>query len=192
MPDDQGSDETFRSDQGRIIGWTGTILPVVLGVLLLVQDPGLGTTRLLAGLSLFALLAWAYLIRPRIELDGSVIRLVNAFRDVAVPAGLVDEVIVRTYVVLEVGGNKHSGVSVGHPTRALVRGSDRARGLVAEPGAVPVIENYAVYVEERLRQLVAAAHREAAEPGPVEKAWARAPLALAVALAAALLVLLLL
>ncbi|MCW2783794.1 MAG: hypothetical protein JWP74_311 [Marmoricola sp.] len=185
-----GPELTFRASDGQITGWAGTVLSGGGALTFLVHEHGVAALRGATGLALLALVIWANLIRPRIEISGHTITLVNPFAEITIPAEAVTRVSVRKFVTLNVEARRYAGVSIGHSTRSLVRGeADRARGLHLDPDRPPVVENYAAYVQERLEQVVDAAHAEAlGEPAAVTRSWALLPCAGAAVLTVALVV----
>ncbi|MCW2785442.1 MAG: hypothetical protein JWP74_1959 [Marmoricola sp.] len=189
-----GSDLTFGANRGRITGWTGTVISAAGGVLVLTQDHSIGACRGAIALVLFALVTWANLIRPRIEVSDGTIRLINSFTDIMIPTAAVTGVAVRTFLSLEVGPRSYASASIGHSARSMLRGdADLARGMRLEPGRPPVVENYVAYVRERLEQITEQARIDAVgEPAPVTRSLAVLPCALAAVLTAALVVALLL
>src|SRR6478736_4376931 len=71
-------------------------------------------------------LIYAFMLRPRIQVRGGAVRLVNPFHVIEIPLPLVRSVLVRsaTYVFVGEHRKRYVGVAVGRDPRDLTRSRD--------------------------------------------------------------------
>lgn len=125
------------------------------------------------------------LIRPQVSVEGNNILLRNSLIDVLIPGKLVDELSVRSYLVLTVGKTRYTSMAVGYRPSSVARGhADLARGLVTDGGKTRV-ENPVAYTQDYLRSEVA---RIKALPGDDTGRVVRKPAWHEIALLAAILI----
>ena len=121
-----GREFDFPPTSGVWSGWFG--LAFVAGTIVVIGWHGftpLGV-RFTVGLVLAGVLIYAFMLRPRIQVRGGALRLVNPFHVVEIPLALVRTVMVRsaTYVFVGERRKKYIGVAVGRDPRDLTRSRD--------------------------------------------------------------------
>lgn len=169
----------FPPNNGVLTGW----LAVAVGVAGLVWA-GMNmhtvvAVRIGVGSVLLVVVAYAFMLRPRIKVSNGVLVLVNPLEDVSMPLSIVDKVLVRSTTKVYVGEKKYSAVAVGRKVRHMA-GNNRP-----QPDQVPDL------LEEWVYQLVKDAQLEPPAPDAVVRRmpvwWLIVPqAALAVALVVAL------
>ncbi len=118
-----GREFDFPPTSGVWSGWFG--LAFVAGTITVIAWHGftpLGV-QFTVGLVLAGVLIYAFMLRPRIQVRGGRVRLVNPFHVVEIPLPLVRSVLVRsaTYVFVGERRKKYVGVAVGRDPRDLTR-----------------------------------------------------------------------
>jgi hypothetical protein len=166
------------------------IAVIAVGAVLL-DDRTLGGARLALVATIFGLLMWCYMLRPRVVIGSSELELRNAFSSWHVPLPAIRKVAVRAVTLVYTDDRRFDGVAVGRPVRTLVRGRTVPQRSLGVPGfgATRISEGadasrqpkgqldpntYADFVTE---QVLAHAERarEAApepEPGAGRRSWA--------------------
>lgn len=114
-----GNDFDFPPTSGALTGWTSMLLATAGIVWTLVNRHDVVAARLVTGLALFALVCYAYLLRPRIRVVDDVLHLVNPFEDVRIPLHVVSRVTVRSATNVYVGSKRYVGVAVGRKLRQM-------------------------------------------------------------------------
>jgi hypothetical protein len=137
--------EDFRPTSGRISGVLGIgicVATVVLGVAEFDEGfpPALVWAALFAGV-----LFWAAMLRPRVWVSGSELRMRNMLDTITLPLASIEQIAVRQVLSVRAGDRRYVSSAVGKSWRQAMK-RDRER----EPGADAP---YAVFVEERLAQL---------------------------------------
>jgi hypothetical protein len=123
MEPPKGREFDFPPTSGVWSGWFGLVF--VAGTITVIAWHGftpLGV-RFIVGLVLAGVLIYAFMLRPRIQVRGGAVRLVNPFDVVEIPLPLVRSVLVRsaTYVFVDDRRKKYVGVAVGRDPRDLTR-----------------------------------------------------------------------
>ncbi len=118
-----GREFDFPPTSGVWSGWFGLVF--VAGTIVVIGWHGftpLGI-RFTVGLALAGVLIYAFMLRPRIQVRGGALRLVNPFHEVEIPLALVRTVVVRsaTYVFVGERRRRYVGVAVGRDPRDLTR-----------------------------------------------------------------------
>lgn len=151
-----GSVERFRPTSGRVMGGLGEALALA-GV---VSGLTTGTPVLVAGSVLLGALVWAAMLRPRLQVEGEELVLHNMVETVRLPLASVEEIVVRQVLAIRAGERRFVSPALSRSRRALWRDRQSAGPVLpdADPGrAHPASRDYATFVEERLRHLVAEA-----------------------------------
>lgn len=143
MPDQVVED--FRPSSGRITGVLGVALSVAI-VLLGVAEFDEGFPPAVVWAALFSgVLFWAAMLRPRVRVSGSELRLRNMLDTITLPLASIEQIMVRQVLSVRAGDRRYISPAVGKTWRQAMK-RDRER----EPGEEAP---YAVFVEERLTQL---------------------------------------
>ena len=143
MPDEVVED--FRPSSGRITGVLGVALSVAI-VLLGVAEFDEGFPPAVVWAALFSgVLFWAAMLRPRVRVSGSELRLRNMLDTITLPLASIEQIMVRQVLSVRAGDRRYISSAVGKTWRQAMK-RDRER----EPGEEAP---YAVFVEERLTQL---------------------------------------
>jgi hypothetical protein len=129
--------------------WAGTSMHDVVGV------------RVGLGSALLVVVAYAFMLRPRIKVSDGVLLLVNPLEDVSMPLSVVDRVLVRSTTKVYVGEKKYTAVAVGRKVRHMA-GNNRPR-----PDQIPDL------LEEWVYQLV---KDSKLEPTPPDAKVRRTPI----------------
>jgi hypothetical protein len=137
--------EEFRPSSGRISGVIGLVIcagTVVLGLAEFDEGfpPAIVWGALFAGV-----LFWAAMLRPRVRVSGSELRLRNMLDTVTLPLASIEQIVVRQVLSVRAGDRRYVSSAVGKTWRQAMK-RDRER----KPGAEAP---YPVFVEERLSQL---------------------------------------
>ena len=169
--------QTFTATGGRVTGLLGMATAAFLGVMFAISAPvGVAVPGVIACV-LAALLIWGAMLRPAVSVVAGDLRLRTLFETVTVPLAGIDTVLVRRYLVVRAGGTKYVCPAVGRSLRKTVRTEMKWSGgaQVLAPGVALSNDSsvmaaaqakrqgevdYADYVEERIRQLSAAARAE--------------------------------
>ena len=123
----------FPPTSGTFSGIDGMMLAVGGLVWVALDGHTLVGARFALGLALFGLVAYAYMVRPRIRVRSGVLHLVNPLEDVHIPLPLVDRVTVRSATHVFVGEKRYVGVAVGRKVREMVR--PRGEGAASMPSS---------------------------------------------------------
>ena len=143
MPDEVVED--FGPSSGRITGVLGVGLCVAI-VLLGVAEFDEGFPPAIVWAALFAgVLFWAAMLRPRVRVSGSELRLRNMLDTITLPLASIEQIMVRQVLSVRAGDRRYISSAVGKSWRQAVK-RDKPR----RPGEDAP---YPVFVEERLQQL---------------------------------------
>jgi hypothetical protein len=137
--------EDFRASSGRITGLLGmgtSLVVVVLGVAEF--DRGFPAAVVWAAL-LAGVLFWSAMLRPRVQVSGSELRLRNMLDTITLPLASIEKIGVRQVLSVRAGDRRYVSSAVGKSWRQALR-SDRP----LKPGQDAP---YPVFVEERLSHL---------------------------------------
>ena len=162
--------ERFEPTSGRMGGGLALLVAAVVVIGGFVElDEGFPPWGIAAGV-LFAVLAWASVLRPALWVEDRALVMRNLFETVRVPLAAIDRVEVRQVLFVRVGDRRLASSVVGRPLRKIARRSRASRSEDA-----PRLElDHADVVEDRLRSLVAEAGPLPAAPDDVvrrELAW---------------------
>lgn len=124
----------FTPTSGTTAGWVGVGLAVFVLVVILLDDQSLPTVRFAFAVAIFGLLAWCYLLRPRVVIDTAEVELRNAFSSWHVPLADVRRVAVRAVTRVYTDERRFDGVAIGRPVRSLRRGHQPRQAAVGIPG----------------------------------------------------------
>ncbi len=189
--------EKFATSSGRVLGWFG----VALGVVMVVAEPitadSANSVVILVGVAL-ACLSWVTLVRPRASAHERGLLMQNMLRDVTIPWSSIERCRVgQTLVVSTKEAETFHGLGVTRSARAQMReqygtssilfnfGSRRGHKLNTEGGPSMargefVGGTYTSYVESRVAGLASSGERgsgQGQDAAPVV-AWAPLPLLL--------------
>lgn len=154
MTDEGG--ERFAAVGTRVMGGIGLALAAVVAAIGLVTDASYHPA-IYAGCALAASLFWAAMLRPAVHVTGGRLVLRNMLDTVSVPLTAVDQVSVRQYLAIGVGGRRYTNSGVGRSRRQSMR--DERKADEKEP-------SYGGFVEARLQRLVSdARERQRFETG---------------------------
>lgn len=125
---EQGSDEQrFGPTSGVLTGWAGVVLSAVVGIGVIIEDPtatGVGVGSFILALGV---LAWCYLLRPRVLLRPRELVLRNAFTDWLIPLAAVEDVVVQQTTVVATDDGVYRGIGVGRSLRKIIKERTGAR-----------------------------------------------------------------
>ncbi len=158
--------QRYSQTSGRVLGVIGVVAAAVTAAMVLrSEEPSYATVAFCV---FFGALAWAALLRPRLELGRSDLVLRNMLSTDTVPLAAVESVTVRQVLVVFAGDRRFTSPAVGRTRRQLVkdnfRGSGRGHGgmmgmLPAFPSSPEKPDNpkssFGLFVEERVRSRVA-------------------------------------
>jgi hypothetical protein len=194
--------ERFGPTSGQVSGYVGLLLAAGTVGYVAVEAPTLTGLRVALGAVLFAALAWAVVLRPRVHVYGDRLVLRNAFRDTHIPFAAVEHVTLGQALTVWAGGERHQCLGVGRSARTQMR-AERRRAFASHHGAEEAVAAATAHdltrdthVVHRLRDLAEAARRDAeavpAGDADVRHTWAWREVALVVVAGVALAVSLLL
>lgn len=164
-PDDEV--QRFSQTSGRVLGAIGVVAAVVTAAMVLLRndDPSWATVALCV---FFGALAWAALLRPRLELGRSDLVLRNMLSTDTVPLAAIESVTVRQVLVVFAGDRRFTSAAVGRTRRQLVKENFRGSGggggqmmgmLPSFPSSPDRPDDpktsFGLFVEERVRSRVA-------------------------------------
>ncbi len=159
--------QQFSQTSSRVLGAVGVIAAAVTAVMVLTrsEEPSYATVALCV---FFGALAWAALLRPRLELGPRDIVLRNMLSTDTVPLAAIESLTVRQVLEVFAGDKRYTSPAVGRTRRQLVKDGFKGSGgghggmmgmLPAFPTAPEKPENpktsFGLFVEERLRARVA-------------------------------------
>ena len=175
--------QRFSQTSSRVLGAVGVIAPAVTAVMVLTRsdEPSYATVAFSV---FFGALAWAALLRPRLEIGPSDLVLRNMLSTDTVPLAAIESVTVRQVFVVFAGDRRFTSPAVGRTRRQLVKdglgGSGRSQGSMM--GMIPAFPtapekpdgpktSFGLFVEERVRSRVAdALAREGIEARSADQA----------------------
>jgi hypothetical protein len=137
--------EDFGPSSGRITGILG--VAVCVGIVVLgVAESARGFPPAVVWAALFGgVLFWAALLRPRVRVTESELRLRNMLTTVSVPLAAIEQIVVRQTLSVRAGERRYVSSAIGKTWRQLLK-SDRG----TDPGANAP---YPDLVEQRLHKL---------------------------------------
>jgi hypothetical protein len=145
--DGDNLDEKFPPTGGRVVGVLAVVVSVAVCVLGLVDDP-VAWVAVTLGV-LFAALAWAALLRPRVSIEDDELVLRGIVDTVRLPLAGVEEVVVRQVLAVRVGEKRYTSPAIGQTRRQINRDARRSGDAAGTPGDAG--QAFAVFVEERIR-----------------------------------------
>lgn len=146
--------ERFHPTGGRVVG-VGTIL-LALGAVAwgLVSD--VFTPPVIAGAAVVAVLAWAALLRPGVDVREDRLVLRNMLETIHVPLGAIEDVAIGQVLAIRAGRKRYVSPAIGRTMRqAMRKNSPHARGPTKFQLGQLDRSGYADYVEDRIRRLAA-------------------------------------
>ncbi len=174
--------ERFGPSSGQVSGYVGLAIAAFTVGYVAVVEPTPSGLKVALGALLFASLAWAVVLRPRVHVFTDRLVLRNAFRDTHVPLAAVEHVTLGQALTVWAEGERHRCLGVGRSGRAQLR-AQRRRATAEQIGAGEALAAAAAhdlaqetYPVRRLRELAQGAQREAGSTGtaaePVRHTWA--------------------
>lgn len=150
-----GQDEWFRTTSSIVWAVISVVVAGFVAVLDAVQDWHPAVT---AGAVLFALIAYAAFVRPRIGIVGSDVVLHHVYSSQSFPLAALEKVEARRTMRLRAGGHDYVFGAIGRgrrATRQALRGTPAAPdqdrlGMPSAHAAPAVPTEYADFVEARL------------------------------------------
>jgi hypothetical protein len=137
--------EDFGPSSGRISGSLGMVVCTAIVLLGVVEfDEGFPPAVVWAAL-FSGVLFWAAMLRPRVRVTGSELRLRNMLTTISVPLASIEQIVVRQVLSVRAGDRRYVSSAVGKTWRQAMK-----KDQPIEPGTEAP---YPVFVEERLRQL---------------------------------------
>jgi hypothetical protein len=209
-PDDRGTELRFTPTSGTFTGWIAITAAVVAIVAIGVDMRTLTGIRYALAAAIFGLLAWCFMLRPRVVIGSVELELRNVFSSWHVPLAAVRKVAVRAITRVYTDDGEYDAVAVGRPIRSMRRGRRSNVQTIGLPGLGRTIEQdigptpeqvkgrldadaVADLVLEQILQSADTARSAAHEASaPPRRTWARIELAALALLTAGLVVSLLL
>ena len=194
----------FHPNSGTAAGWVGVVLAAIAVAAVLVDGRSVGDLRFGLVASVFGLLVWCFMLRPRVVLRRTEVELRNAFSSWHVPLADVRRIMVRAITRIHTDDRHFDGIAVGRPLRTLTRrppsapkvglpglGQSMALGAGGEP-AQPAnqLDSNAVadFLVERVLEAADRARESGQPAGPARRTWAWLEVGALVALVVALVV----
>lgn len=166
MTDDSSkSVRWLPTSAGRISGWLGLVVAVVLAGLTVAGQLPWGW---LGAAVVVAWFGWAAMLRPRIGLTADDLVLRGIVSTTFVPLGRIRTIKVQQVFAVWVGEQRYVSPAVGHSRRQVVRPTRAAKGAMYEADAVEDA------VRAAMRDTIGSAK-------PVTRTWAWPEIALGVA-----------
>lgn len=137
--------EDFGPSSGRITGVLGVAICVGI-VVLGVAESARGFPPAVVWAALFGgVLFWAALLRPRVRVTESELRLRNMLTTISVPLAAIEQIVVRQVLSVRAGERRYVSSAIGKSWRQLMKS-----GRDTDPGANAP---YPEFVEGRLHKL---------------------------------------
>lgn len=155
MPEDFDDEIRFRPTSGRILGSVAVIAGVVV-LAIAVSDPGSVPAPLAAGVALFAVLAWASMLWPRVSLTADHLVLRTMVEHQRLPLAAIEELAVRQVLAVRVGDKRYVSSALGRPLRKAIRGGS-PKGDDKPAGEVEYVDHVERQIRDRMEQARAAA-----------------------------------
>jgi len=134
--------EYFKPTSGRVMGSIGVLGAAALAVAVVYDGLQDSDPAVLLGSLLFALLCWAVLLWPKLGVSETQLLLRNSFDSVTIPLAAIEQLALRTVLAVRVGEKRYVNTAAGRTLRAMRKAGSE------QPDPV---ENYADFVEERIR-----------------------------------------
>ena len=148
----------FHPTSGRIMG-TLAVIAALAVVVVGVFDRGGVPAPVLAGALLFAVLAWASMLRPRVSVTSDDLVLQTMVEEISLPLAAIEDLAVRQMLVVRVGEKRYVSTALGKSWRKAMKG-DKPRPRKASTKAVTEMP-YDVYVEDEIRNRMESARAKA-------------------------------
>lgn len=163
--------EKFEPTSGQFTGWVGAVVGLATAVFAGI----VGHLPTLLGALLFTALVWAATLKPRLRIEGDQLVLRNMLETVRIPLAGIEQLASRQVFAVRTAHARYVSTAVGRSWRKALasnrnesaRISDRivpTSGTAPAPlpgpagGGIGEGMDYADYVEERVREAIAA-HR---------------------------------
>jgi hypothetical protein len=158
MPQQFDDEIRFRPTSGRVMGSLAVIAG--LGVVAIgVVDPGSVPAPVLAGAALFAVLAWASMLWPRVSVTADDLVLRTMVEHQHLPLAAIEDLAVRQVLAVRVGDKRYVSSAVGKPWRkTIVEGRGATRKDAKKPaGEVSYVDHIEQTVRSRMEHARAVA-----------------------------------
>lgn len=163
-----GTPERFRPTGGRLTGWLGAFIGLVVAGMALVDRSGPWLAFVFGGL-LFAAIAWATSLRPALWVDDDSLTMRNVASTRVIPLAAISELAIRQVFAVRAGDRRYVSPVIGHSLRKTIRTDPKP---LPNDGSLPgaqgpheavqkTVESYPVFVESRIRALMEAARARA-------------------------------
>ncbi|CAN5359093.1 hypothetical protein BH09ACT12_BH09ACT12_24830 [soil metagenome] len=177
--------QRFSVSSARVFGVLAVATGVGMIVLILAQSGSDPSYLAIALIVFFGALAWAALLRPRLELDASQLVIRNMLSTDTLPLGAIESVAVRQVLVVVAGGKRYASPAVGRTRRQLHKDGRQSTGGGSHGGMMGFVPSfpsspeqpetaktsYGLFVEERIRSRVAdALAQQGIKPRSAEQA----------------------
>lgn len=116
MPQENDDEIQFRPTSGRVMGSVAVIAAVVV-LVIAVADPGSVPVPLAAAVALFAVLAWASMLWPRVSLTADDLVLRTMVERQRLPLAAIEDLAVRQVLAVRVGDKRYVSSALGKPLR---------------------------------------------------------------------------
>lgn len=155
MPEELHDEIRFRPTSGRILGSVAVIGGVVV-LAIAILDPGSVPAPLAAGVALFAVLAWASMLWPRVSLTADDLVLRTMVEHQRLPLAAIEDLAVRQVMAVRVGDKRYVSSALGRPLRKAIRGGKPADDE-KPAGEVEYVDHVELQIRDRMEQARAAA-----------------------------------
>lgn len=187
-PAEHGEVRRFHPTSGTAVGWLGVVLAAIAVFAVMYDGVSVRGARFGLAATLFGVLIWCFMLRPRVVLSRTEVELRNAFSSWHVPLAAVRRVMVRAITRIDTEDGHFDGIAIGRPLRTLTHrtppspkvglpglGQSMALGAAVEP-AQPRNQLDANAVADFLVERVLEAAdraRESGQPvGTARRSWA--------------------
>ena len=207
-PEEHGEERRIPPTSGTTSGWIGVGLAGIGVVAALLEEPSVAGARFALGSAVFGVVAWSFMLRPRVIIGSTEVELRNALSSWHIPLASVRSVTVRAITRIDTDEGSFDGIAVGRPLRSMRRqpgppagfgvpgfGGRVAPDFDAEPARHPGqldASSVADFTVERILEAADRSRASASASGTPRRTWARLELGLLSALVAGLVVSLLL
>jgi hypothetical protein len=127
--------ERFTGPGGRLFGWAGVVLAVVMVGYIVADDP-VGDAKGLCVAFCLAALSWVVLIRPMVSSNANGVVLRNMLRDTFVPWSKIERCRVVQTLQIATEEDHFYGLGVGRSTRTMVRRDYGRSSLMVRGGGL--------------------------------------------------------
>ena len=170
--------ETFDVTNGRVTGVLVLVMCALVVVFGVMEAPAHVAVPLVLGAVFVAVLAWASMLRPRVWLTSGDLVLRTMLETVRLPLEAIENVAVRRFLAVGVGGKRYACPAVSRSLRRVARSEMRWRpaatlgpfspGASAAPGDTVQADPGELYYPDFVEQQIQRRAREAREAAGIE------------------------